>query len=100
MTNILQISQDLERDMSQNSSRETQTQKVSSSMGSTSAHPEQNMKASRVAMSHQLLEILQHCQATDFVNFLTGDESWFFLEYPHYGMMSGPRPEMRYRKHP
>jgi hypothetical protein len=24
---------------------------------------------------------------------------WFFLEYPHYDMMSGPRPEMNYQKH-
>jgi hypothetical protein len=27
------------------------------------------MKASRIAISHQALEILQHCQATDFLNF-------------------------------
>jgi predicted GTPase len=37
-----------------------------------------NMKASRVSMSHQFLEILQHRQTTDFVNFLTEDESRFF----------------------
>jgi transposase len=61
---------------------------VSSSMDSTPAHPEQNMKASRVAMSHQLLEILQPCQARGFVHFLTGDESWLFLEYPNYGALS------------
>jgi hypothetical protein len=54
------------------------------------------MKALRVVISHQLLEILQHCQATDFVNFLAGDEWWLFLEYPHYGMVFGPRPEMKY----
>jgi hypothetical protein len=46
--------------------------KVSSSMGFAPAHPEQNMKVSRVVMSHQLIEILQHCQATYFLNFLTG----------------------------
>jgi hypothetical protein len=37
---IMQTSQGVERDMSQNSSRETRTQKVSFSMGFTSAHPE------------------------------------------------------------
>jgi hypothetical protein len=62
-------------------------------MGSTPAHPEQNMNASRVAMSHQLLEILQHCQATDFVNFLTGDESSFRLEHPQYGVWAESRDE-------
>jgi hypothetical protein len=44
------------------------------------------MKPSRLAMSHQLLEIREHCQATNFMNFLTEDESWFFLEYPHDGV--------------
>jgi hypothetical protein len=85
--------------MSQHFSREIRAQKVSSSMYFTPVHREQSMKASRVAMSRQLLEILQHCQATDFVKFLIGDELWFFLEYPHYDMMSGPRPEMNYQKH-
>jgi hypothetical protein len=69
MQNIMHTSQGLERDMSQNSSRETQDQKVSFSMEITPAQPEQNMKASRIAISHQALEILQHCQATDFLNF-------------------------------
>jgi hypothetical protein len=45
------------RDISQISSRETRAQNVSSSMGSTSTHLEQNMKASRVAMLYQFLEI-------------------------------------------
>jgi hypothetical protein len=36
-----------------------------------------SMSASRVAISDQLLEILQHCQATDFVNFLTGPSRGF-----------------------
>jgi hypothetical protein len=70
-------------------------------MGFTRAHPEQNMKASRVDMSYQLLEILQHCQATDFVNFLTEDESWFVLEYLHYGVWAASRddvPETLVRK--
>jgi hypothetical protein len=94
MQNIIQTSQDLERKISQNSSRETQAQKVSYSMGSTLAHPEQNMKASRVAMSHQLIELLQHCHATDFANFLTGNESWFFLESPHHGVWAACRDEL------
>jgi histone-lysine N-methyltransferase SETMAR len=89
MQNIMQTSQGLERGMSQISSGETRAQKAPSSIGSTSAHP--NMKASRVAMSHQLLEILQHCQATSFVNFLTGDESWFFSEHLHYGVWAAFR---------
>jgi hypothetical protein len=59
--------------------------KVSSSLGSTPTHPEQNMKASRVAMSCQLLEILQHCQAIEFADLLTGNEWRFVLEYPHSG---------------
>jgi hypothetical protein len=63
-------------------------------MGFTAARPEQNMKASRLAMSLQLLEILQHCQATDFVNFLTGDELWLFLEHPHYVFWAASRDEV------
>jgi hypothetical protein len=51
-------------------------------------------KASRVAMLHQLLEILQHCQATDFVDFLTGDESSFLLECPHSGVWAASREEV------
>jgi hypothetical protein len=57
-----------------------------------------NMKASRVVMPYELLEIFQHCQATDFVNLLTGDESWFFLKYSHYSTISGPRHETTDRK--
>jgi hypothetical protein len=59
-----------------------------------------NMKASRTAMSYQPFEILQYCQATDFANFLAGDQSSFFLECPPYDMAYGPHPEIRYRKHP
>jgi hypothetical protein len=55
--------------------------------------PEQNMKASRVAMSHELLEILQHCQATDVVNVLSGHESWFFMQRLHYGTWVASRDE-------
>jgi hypothetical protein len=79
--------------MSQNSSQETRVQKVSSSIGSTPTQAEQNTKASRIAISHQLLEIPQHCQATDFVNVLTEDESWFLLEYPHHGIWAASRDE-------
>jgi hypothetical protein len=61
MQNIMSTSQGLERDMSQNPSPETRDQKVSSSMGSTPAHPEEAMKASKVAMPHQFFEIFQHC---------------------------------------
>jgi hypothetical protein len=75
MQNIMKRSHGLEREMPQIFSGETRAQKVSSSMGFARFHAEQNMKGSRVAMSHQLLEILQHCQTTDFVNFLTGNES-------------------------
>jgi hypothetical protein len=85
--------------MSQNSSRETRAKKVSFSMGSISAHAEPNMKISRVATLHSLLEIVQYFQATDFVNLLAEDESWFF-EHKHHAMMSGLHPEMAYRKHP
>jgi hypothetical protein len=96
--NIMHTSQGFERDMSQNSSCETRDRKVSSSMRSTPAHPEQNVKASRTAMPHQLLEIRQHCQATDFVSFLTGDQSWSFRNMPI--MVFGPRPAPSYRKRP
>jgi hypothetical protein len=51
-------------------------------MGSIPARLEQNKKAPRAAISDQLLEMLQHCQATDLVSFLTGDESRLLLEYP------------------
>jgi hypothetical protein len=52
------------------------------------------MKTSKVAMLHQLLEILQHCQATDFANFLTWDESWLFLESPHCDMSATSRGKL------
>jgi hypothetical protein len=52
------------------------------------------MKTSRVAISHQLREILQHCQATDFLNFLTGNESWLFLQDPHHGIWAASRDEV------
>jgi hypothetical protein len=77
----MQTSHGLEREMSQISSRETRTQKASCSMRSRP-----NMKVSRVAMPDQLSEILEHCQTTDFVNFLTEDQSLFGLEYSHYGV--------------
>jgi hypothetical protein len=83
---IMQTSQDLERDMFQNSSGEARAQKVSPSMDSMAACPEHHLKASRVAMLHQLVVIFQHCQAMDCVNFLTGDESRFLLKYTHYGV--------------
>jgi hypothetical protein len=80
MQNIMQISQGLERGISQNSSWATRVQKALSSMDFTQAHS--NMKASAVIMLHQFLEILQHCHATNF---------WIFdrrrdrvlLECPH-----------------
>jgi hypothetical protein len=91
-------SQGLEIDMSQDYSRETRAEKVSSLIGSMPAHSEENRKASRVAAPRQLLEMLQHCQARDFVNFLVGTSRGFFWSVPM--AVSGARPEMRYRKHP
>jgi hypothetical protein len=44
-------------------------------------------------MSHQFLEILPHCQTTDFVNFLTWDQPWLFLDYPHFGIWAASRDE-------
>jgi hypothetical protein len=87
MQNMMQTSQGLERDMSRISLRETRAQQVSSSVHSAPSRPEQNLKVSKIAMSDQRLDLLQHCQATDFVNFLAADEWWFFLEYPHYGAL-------------
>jgi hypothetical protein len=42
--------------------------------------------------------MVQHCQATDLVNFLIGDESWFFLECRHYGIVSASHSEMTHGK--
>jgi hypothetical protein len=69
-----------------NSSRETQTQKCSSSIGSAQAHLEQNMKTSKVVMPHQLLEMFQYYQATNFIGFFDQGRVVVFLEYPHYGI--------------
>jgi hypothetical protein len=94
MQNIMQTSHGLDQDMSRISSRETRAQNVSSSMRSITGHPKQNMKTSRVSIGYQRLEILQHCQAMDFVNFLTRDESWFFWNIPimlYHGVWAASR---------
>jgi hypothetical protein len=52
------------------------------------------MKASRVAMPHQFLAILQPCQATDFVNFLIWDESWSVLEYSYSSVWAASRDDV------
>jgi hypothetical protein len=45
-------------------------------------------------MRGQLLEILQHCQATNSVFVLTGDKSWFRLEDQHSGLSDASRDEV------
>jgi hypothetical protein len=36
-----------------------------------------------VILSEQLLEVVRHVKETEFKHLLTGDESWFYYEYPH-----------------
>jgi hypothetical protein len=43
----------------------------------------QQPKAEGVTLSHRLLEIMEKGKENYFHNVLIGDESWFFLEYPH-----------------
>jgi hypothetical protein len=51
------------------------------------------MKDSKVVKPCQLLEIHQHCQATESANVLTGDESWFVLDHPHHGVWAASRDD-------
>jgi hypothetical protein len=39
------------------------------------------LKVTRVATSMKMLEILEQQEWTYFVRIITGDESWFFLQY-------------------
>jgi hypothetical protein len=42
-----------------------------------------NQKSERLTYSSLLLEVLEEAQRTGFERIITGDESWFFLSYPH-----------------
>jgi hypothetical protein len=41
----------------------------------------QEREAERVTTSIEMLQILQKQEPTNFARIITGDESWFFLEY-------------------
>jgi hypothetical protein len=45
--------------------------------------PSPPQKAERVSTSNRLLTALEEAQFTDFDRLITGDESWFYLLYPH-----------------
>jgi hypothetical protein len=42
-----------------------------------------NEAQSRVTFTEELLEVVRHAKETNFELLLTGDESWFYYEYPH-----------------
>jgi hypothetical protein len=37
----------------------------------------------QITFSEELLEVVRHAKETNFEHLLTGDESWFYYEYPH-----------------
>jgi hypothetical protein len=43
----------------------------------------ENQVQCRITFSEELLQVLHHARETNFDNLLTGDESWFYYEYPH-----------------
>jgi hypothetical protein len=88
----MQTSHNLESDMSRNSPGETRAEKFH--LRRVPQQVASNMKVSRVAMPHQLRKILQHCQATEFLNFLARDELWFFLECPYDDVWAASRDEV------
>jgi hypothetical protein len=55
---------------------------------------EDDQKRSRVELSEELLEILQQDRQNNFEHILTGDESWFFLQYFHHSCWSANPEEV------
>jgi hypothetical protein len=53
-----------------------------------------SQKAERVSLSADLLKILLEDQETFFANVLTGDESWFYFEYPHESIWAPSRDDV------
>jgi hypothetical protein len=53
-----------------------------------------NQKSERVTYSSLLLEVLEEAQRTGFERIITGDESWFFLSYPHNSAWTTSRDEL------
>jgi transposase len=53
-----------------------------------------NQKSERVTLSGQLLRELEESQADNFERVITGDESWFFLYYPHESAWAPSREDV------
>jgi transposase len=53
-----------------------------------------NQKGERVALSHELLAVLERDRRNQFRNVVTGDESWFFLYYSHDSIWTQSRDEV------
>jgi hypothetical protein len=51
-------------------------------------------KAERISLSTDLLRILKQSQKTGFANIITGDELWFYFEYPHQLVWAPSRDEV------
>jgi histone-lysine N-methyltransferase SETMAR len=51
-------------------------------------------KAERVSLSTDILKILKENQKTRSINIITGDESWFYFEYPHQSVWAPSRDEL------
>jgi hypothetical protein len=51
-------------------------------------------KAERVSLSADLVRVLKENQKTGFRNILTGDESWFYFEYPNQSVWVPSRDEV------
>jgi hypothetical protein len=48
----------------------------------------------RVTFSHEILAVLESDHRNRFQNFITGDESWFFLYYPRDSIWAQSRDEV------
>jgi hypothetical protein len=54
-------------------------------------------KQNRVTFSRALLEVLRREQQNNFDHVITGDESWFFIDYPNESVWAGSRDEVPIR---
>jgi hypothetical protein len=50
-------------------------------------------KAERISLSADLVRVLKENQKTEFGNFITGDESWFYFEHLHQSVSAPSRDE-------
>jgi hypothetical protein len=57
----------------------------------------EQFRASRIEKCQELLPLLERIEANKFRTILTGDESWFMLEYHHFVKWSLSREDVSER---